>query len=144
MTLQEIFNRVRIYTRDFTGSIYRESDIDVFTQEAFDRFNIIPELVGIQYPSAKTDLITLIPNQYQYLLALYASSRCLFQDEQDYRAGTLMNEFELKLEEFKSLVDGGTIVIKDADGNPIITDNFMDSVTDVYFDKTISDDENIF
>jgi hypothetical protein len=144
MTLQELVNRVRIYTRDFTGSIYRGTDIDVFLKEAFDRVTIIPELTNASYPTNSDTEITVIPTHYQYLLSLYASSRCLFQDEQDYRAGTLMNEFELKLDELKSLVDSGAVIIKDADGNAVVNDSLMDGVVDVYFDKTISDDELIF
>lgn len=144
MTLQELINRVRIYTRDFTGSIYRETDIDIFLKESFDRFSIIPEFSSLSYPLTKTSSITLIPEHYQYLLPIYASSRCLFQDEQDYRAGTLMNEFETKLEELKSLIEGGNIVIKDANGNAIIPVLYEDSVVDVYFNKVIHDDELIF
>lgn len=139
MLLQELFNRTRVYTRDFTGSIYRESDIDIFLKEGFNRFSIIPEFISLTYPASKSDSVTLIPDQYQYLLSIYASSRCLFQDEQDYRAGTLMNEFESKLEELKALIEGGSIVIKGLDGLPIETSSSNDYVVDVYFDKTYSD-----
>lgn len=143
MTLQDLVNRVRVYTRDFTGSIYREADIDIFLREAFDRVTIVPELATVIYPSDKLTEITIMPRAYQYLLSLYASSRCLFQDEQDYRAGTLMNEFESKFEELKSLIEGGNIIIKDANGNAIVPDEYNDFVVNVYFDETISDEDLI-
>lgn len=143
MTLQDLINRVRVYTRDFTGSIYREADIDIFLREAFDRVSIVPELATVSYPTDKLSEITIMPKAYQYLLSIYASSRCLFQDEQDYRAGTLMNEFETKFEELKSLIESGNIVIKDSNGNDIEPTSYNDFVVDVYFDKTISDKDLI-
>jgi hypothetical protein len=141
MTLQEIFNRVRIYTRDTTGSIFSEADITIFVEEAFNRFTIIPAFEGLIYPSAKTTQIKMIPVNFQYLLSLYGASRCLFQDEQDYRAGTLMNEFEQKMEEMYNLIEQGQIVIKDNNGLSVVIKSFNDSVVDVYFNKRISDDD---
>lgn len=141
MNLQDLVNRTRVYTRDFTGSIYRETDIDIFLKEAFNRFAIIPELSNIIYPNSKTVSITLIPEPYQYLLSIYASSRCLFQDEQDYRAGTLMNEFENKLEELKSLIEGGDIVIIGLNNLPVEILPSNDYVVDMYFEKRISDSD---
>jgi hypothetical protein len=141
MTLQELINRVRTYTRDFTGSIYREVDIDIFLRESFDRFSIIPEFSTLTYPATKPTVVELIPERYQYLLSIYASSRCLFQDEQDYRAGTLMNEFETKLEELKSLIESGDIIIKGTDGNTITISQPNDYVVDIYFDKGVDDND---
>ena len=143
MTLQELINRTRTYTRDFTGSIYREVDILIFMEEAFNRFAIIPEFSTLVYSPIKTTSVPLIPYQYQYLLPIYASSRCLFQDEQDYRAGTLMNEFETKLEELKSSIESGDIIIKDELGVPVETTVPNGYVVDEYFDKRITDEESI-
>ena len=142
MTLQDLINRTRVYTRDFTGSIYRETDIIVFLDEAFNRFSIIPELGNAVCPVSKVVEIELVPKTFQYLLSIYASSRCLLQDEQDYRAGTLMNEFEAKLEELKSLIECGDIIIKDALGNVTVVPpaNF---VVDEYFDKISYDDDDL-
>ena len=144
MTLQDLINRVRVYTRDFTGSIFREADIDIFLKESFNRCKVIPELSTLTYPNGKSVEIALIPESHQYLLSLYASSRCLFQDEQDYRAGTLMNEFENKLEELHSLVECGQIVIKDANGIAVSSPLFNGFVVNEYFDVVIPDDEAIF
>lgn len=142
MTLQEIFNRVRIYTRDTTGSIFPETDIIIFVEEAFNRLTTIAELNGLVCPQDKTIQITMIPTRFQYLLALYGASRCLFQDEQDYRAGTLMNEFEQKMDEMHNLIDSGQLVIKYANGVSVAISNFNDSVVDEYFVKRISDEDN--
>ena len=143
MTLQEVFNRVRIYTRDTTGSIFPETTIEVFAQESFDRFTIIPEFATLLYPLTKTTQISMIPIHFQYLIALYSASRCLLQDEQDYKAGTLMNEFEMKMDELLNLIEIGQITIKDVNGVPVKITNSNDYVVNEYFDETISD-EDIF
>ena len=142
MTLQELINRTRVYTRDFTGSIFREADIDIFLREAFNRVKIIPELKSLIYPATKLVEISVMPATHQYIFSLYASSRCFFQDEQDYRAGTLMNEFEVKLEELTSLIQSGQILVTGTDGLSVEVSSFNDSVVDEYFDKRYSDDEN--
>ena len=143
MTLQELINRTRTYTRDFTGSIYREVDILIFMEEAYNRFAIIPEFSNLVYDGIKANPVPLIPYRYQHLLPIYASSRCFFQDEQDYRAGTLMNEFETKLEELKSLIESGDIIIKDADGIAVVNSLANGYVVNEYFDATISDEDAI-
>lgn len=121
--------RVRGLTRDFTNSIFRQSDIIDFINEGIDRFKqVIPEFGGLEYLMTNSAEPTLIPSQYHALLASYSTSRCFGQDERHYQATTFMNEFEQKLDELKSKIESGEIVIKDSDGNAIIVDNDTDYV----------------
>lgn len=116
--------RVRSLTRDFSNSIFREIDIVDFINEGINRFKqVIPQFKSIPYlltPSAEP---ALIPEAYQHLLAVYAAARCFSQDERHYQATTLMNEFEIKLEEMKGLIESGEIVIIDpVTGGEIVAD----------------------
>lgn len=88
----------------------------------------------------------MIPEQYQHLLAVYAAARCFSQDERHYQATTLMNEFEIKLEEMKSLIESGQIVIKDPVTGEAITDEYVMDYVDLkpYWGKPIVDDEGVF
>lgn len=144
MNLQGLINKVRSFTRDFNGSIFRENDVIDFLYEAIDRVRErVPELDKMVYPPDKQTEIALMPNQYHNLLSIYSASRCMFQDEQDYRAGTLMNEFETKLEEMVGRIADGSITILDpATGQPIIPAYVEDAVKDVYFNTTPSTDND--
>lgn len=131
-----LIRRVRSLTRDLTNSVFREVDIIDFINEGIDRFiQIIPELKNLIHLDSQQEEPSLIPKEYQHLLAIYASSRCFFQDEQHHQATVLMNEFETKLNKLKSDIENGQIVIKDEDGNIIESDNEMDAVHDVYFNS---------
>lgn len=129
MNRLQITQRVRALTRDFTNSIFRENDIIDFINEGINRFKqVIPELKNLETLHANTAEPTLIPIQYRHLLALYSASRCFGQDERHYQATTLMNEFEIKLEELNTKIQGGDIVIVDADGNVVTSDINVDYV----------------
>lgn len=142
MTLLELIRDVRRLTRDFSNSVFREEDIISFLNNGINRIKqVIPSLVGMKKLSAKTDVVILLPDMYEDLLPIYATSRCFMQDENFYQATTYMNEFEQKLSELLSKIENGEIVIMDANGNAIGTSLEMDSVTDVYFKKVYSDDE---
>jgi hypothetical protein len=143
MTLNDLILRVRSYTRDTSGSIFAKIDVVGFINEGIDRIKVIPQLTTLTYLNALTDTTTILPEQYHYLLAVYSASRCMFQDEQDGRAGTLMNEFETKMEELRSKIDNGEIIIKDIDGNAIVITTEMDYIMNEYFDVDVSDEEYI-
>jgi len=134
----DLIARVRANTRDFSNSIFREQDIIDYINEGVMRFKqIIPELNGLSDLLVQSQEPNLIPKEYHHLIALYASSRCFSQDERYYQATTLMNEFEVKLGEFKDKVESGEVVITD----PItgvavtLTDNPIDYVDVSYFDE---------
>lgn len=145
MNLKDLNQRVRSYTRDFNESIYRKQDIDNYIIEACNRLRSIPELLTMRDPTSLNSP-TILPNEYHYLIALYSASRCFFQDEQDYRAGTLMNEFELKMEELRSKIENGEIKLKDELGQEIKPDTSgaIDYIDDVYFEKFPYDEEVIY
>ena len=125
MQRTKLIQRVRSLTRDFTNSIFRETDIIDFINEAIDRFKqTIPQLKSLTYLSTPTSEPSLIPEQYQHLLAVYASSRCFGQDERHYQATTLMNEFEVKLEEMKGLIENGQLVIIDPSTGEAVTEEY--------------------
>lgn len=114
--------RVRSLTRDFTNSIFRESDIIDFIDEGINRFKqVIPQLSGLTYLTSPTSEPSLIPEEYQHLLAVYAASRCFGQDERHYQSTNLMNEFEIKLEEMKNAIDVGELEIIDPDTDEVVT-----------------------
>lgn len=114
--------RVRSLTRDFTNSIFRESDIIDFIDEGINRFKqVIPQLSGLTYLTSPTSEPFLIPEEYQHLLAVYAASRCFGQDERHYQSTNLMNEFEIKLEEMKNAIDVGELEIIDPDTDEVVT-----------------------
>jgi len=144
MTLNDLIIRVRSYARDTSGSIFTKADVVNYINEGIDRMKIIPQLTGMTYLVALTDVAMLLPRQYRYLLAVYSASRCMFQDEQDSRSSTLMNEFETKLEELRSKIENGEIVITDINGLPITVTYETDYVVNEYFDiDSDDDDENI-
>lgn len=123
MNRLQITQRVRTLTRDLTNSIFREQDIIDFINEGIARFiQVIPELKGMSMLYTHTAEPTLLPLEYRHLLALYSSSRCFSQDERHYQATTLMNEFEVKLEELRTNIENGIVVILDANGKAIISD----------------------
>lgn len=130
----QLVARVRSLTRDFSNSIFRQSDIIDYINEAIERFKqIIPELANeIQLTTDKQEP-TLIPSHYQHLLAVYTASRCFGQDERHYQATTFMNEFETKLEELRIKIESGEIKIVDENGDEVITTLDNDYVVDNYF-----------
>jgi len=141
MNRLQLVNRVRIITRDLDDSIFRKADIYDFLNEGIDRVKqSIQELVGMIYlpiiDDTASDLIEpiLLPAQFHVLLAIYASSRCFYQDERHYQASNLMNEFETKLAELKALVESGEVVITNVD--IIVVEEFVE---DTYFVDAIEE-----
>lgn len=128
MLRSHIIARVRSNTRDFSNSIFRETDIVDFINEGIDRFKIIPELKSMVYLLTTLQEPTLLPPEYHYLLAVYSTARCFGQDERHYQASTFMNEFEVKLEELKTGIDNGTIVITDENGDAVTSEIEIDYV----------------
>ena len=129
MTLLQLIQRVRALTRDLTNSIFREQDIVDFINEGINRFKqSIPEL-GVMPPLvALQEKTKILPNHYHHLLAVYATARCFAQDERHYQATTYMNEFEVKLEQLKSAIEAGEVVIVDENGDEVIADIKVDYV----------------
>ncbi len=129
MNRTQIVQKVRALTRDFSNSIFREQDIIDFINEGIDRCKqIIPELRTMTHLLTSQQEIKLLPPQYHHLLAVYSTSRCFGQDERHYQASTHMNEFEVKMDELKTAIANGEIIIVDDSGNAIEIDVDVDYV----------------
>lgn len=138
-----IASRVRSYTRDFSSSIFRQVDILAYINEAIERCQeVIPQLAAMVSLDSDTDSPILLPSFYHYLLSVYSASRCFAQDERQYQAVQLMNEFETKLDELKSRIENGSLVIKGEDGVVVDDDADVEYVVMEYFTKrpSASDD----
>lgn len=130
MNRLELISRVRANTRDFSNSIFREQDIIDYINEGINRIKqIVPELSGMVLLTTNTQSPIMLPDMYHHLLSVYASARCYAQDERHYQATTLMNEFEVKLDEMHQRVESGQIKIIDPVTNaPVVTENDVDYV----------------
>lgn len=137
MNLIELMNKVRRYTRDTTGSLFASEDIQDFLNEGIDRIRAIPELRNMVKLQTNTDEVNLLPDEYQYFIALYGASRCFTQDEQHYQAEQFMSEFESKLYNLEKDIGSGKIEIKDPNGNTIVDTSRFDAVENVYFDSEV-------
>lgn len=136
MNRLQLVNRVRSLTRDFTGSMFREQDVIDYLNEAVDRFQmVIKHFEGMLYLEADADSPILLPKRYHHMLAVYSAGRCFAQDERNYQASTLMNEFETKLDELKQLIESGELVILNTDGTTVDADQPAGYVHDNYFTK---------
>ena len=94
MTLQELITMARVYTRDIESNIFDSATITLFINQALNRckqFNVFKTTNNL---SALTDTVTLIPIEYQYILALFASSRLFDVDQRFHEGSDKRNEFE--------------------------------------------------
>lgn len=140
MNRLQLTQRVRSLARDFSNSIFREQDIIDYINEGIDRCRqITPEFDGMTYLLSNSSSPILLPSAYHHLLAVYSSSRCYAQDERNYQASTLMNEFEVKMEDLRIKIENGEVVITDTNGNVVTRDNDIDYVDSSYFYETNSD-----
>lgn len=117
MNRTQLISMVRSNARDFTNSIFRESDIILYINEGIDRVKqVIKECKPMVQLTSPTQSPIILPEEYHSLLALYSTSRCFSQDESSYRAVSFMNEFEAKLDELKQDVQSGDVVLVDGTG----------------------------
>lgn len=135
MFLSELHAKVRSHGRDFNKTIFRAEDITMFLNEGIDRFaQVMPMLTNVPYLHADDDEVEMIPKEYTHLLANYAIARLMMQDERHYEATTFMNEFELKLGEFKEKVENGEAKLIDPiTGEQLDTSLDVDYVTNQYY-----------
>lgn len=134
MTLLDLITRARRNLNDKDSSIYERDDIVSYVNEAIDRMKDIYVFQNEVYLSDNLDELDIIPTQYQYLLAVYATARCFSLDEQYYQATTFMNEFEVKRQEMIDAIESGELTVTDSLGVAITFDYESDAVENVYFD----------
>lgn len=143
MNLQELQNMTRVLSRDSNGYMFTNTDVDSFINQAIDRLKqelIFSKMVHLE---DNEDVPNLLPEQYHYLLALFASSRCLEIDERQYEAVEKRNEFESLFADLMSEIQVGNVKILDNtisistpdDTSNIVenTANYIDYVKDEYF-----------
>lgn len=139
MNRGDLIKRVRSYTRDLSGSIFRTIDITDYINESINRFRgRIPQLKPMTTLLADDVSPIYLPEEYQYLLAVYAASRCFAQDERHYQASTLMNEFEVKLEELFNDINEGLVKLVDPTGAVVDTSVPSEYVKQVYYTESES------
>lgn len=136
MTLSELVNRVRAYTRDTTGTLFSVNDVKAFINEGIDKFRRIKQLNKMKSLDNEQDVPILLPNEYHYALAMYSASRCFLQDEQHYASQTFMDEFNALFTLIELGIKEGTITIVDEEGNVITDENDFDGITNVYFKRS--------
>lgn len=136
MNRLELMGRVRSLTRDLSNAIFREIDVVDYINEGIDRLKqLIPEFTAMDKLSSNTSEPTMLPTQYHHVLALYSASRCFAQDERAYQASTLMNEFELKIEEMRHSIEDGRIkLVHPITGLPVPTVYEAGYMTENYFE----------
>lgn len=137
MNLKNLHLKVRSHARDFNETIFRKDDITMFLNEAIDRIiQVMPQLNNLPYFELDEDVLPILPREYNHLLANYAVARLFMQDERHYEGTTFMNEFEVKLAEFKEKVDNSEIELIDPEtGTPLDMSIPIDYVTNAYFAK---------
>ena len=132
MTLKEIIDRVRSYTRDTTGSLFTQDDIVSFINEGIDRIRRYKYFKNMTHLTSLSDEPKYLPSEYHDLLAIYGACRCFTQDEQNYLAEQFMNEYEYKTSEMEQFINDGELIIEGIDEN---SNKPFDAVKDVYFTK---------
>ena len=136
MNLTNLIDRTRLYARDTNTFMFSDALITSFINEAIDVISEYSVFNDMEYLTISTDTPELLPARHHYLLALYASSRCFEFDQRFYEATEKRNEFEAKFYDLIAEIQGGNVVIKDADGNEIEDKTkCTDEVVDVYFVK---------
>lgn len=119
MNRAEIRDRVYIYTRDPQRNLYPERSVYEFINEGISRCRTyIDEFYDMPFLKYNTDIPQLLPVEYHHLLALYSAARCFDMEERFYQATQKMNEFEIKLDELRTRIRNGELIIIDAEGNP--------------------------
>ena len=122
MNRTQLISMVRANARDFTNSIFRETDIILYINEGVDRVRqVIKECKPMVYLIAPTQTPIILPEEYHTLLSTFATARCFAQDESLMRSISFMNEFEQKLSELKEDVQSGDVILLDSNGLEVET-----------------------
>lgn len=94
---------VRRVLNDDTENVWTNTTIKYYINNAISIIkNTVPEYFTTLVKVTTGDI--LIDSVYEELLVLFATARCLEQDEQDYRAAKQMNEFESRRSEMEEKI----------------------------------------
>lgn len=141
MNLAELIHMTRVYCRDNNSYMFTDSTITLFLNQAIDRIKQYKLFVDMPYLDNMSDTVKILPRQYQYLLALFASSRCYDTDERFYEGTEKRNEFESLFLDLISEIEAGNVIVFDDAGDEIDDHpNYIDYVTDQYFNISVGGD----
>lgn len=123
-------------SRDSGDYVFTDAMIKDFINQGIDRLKQTKVFNAMTHLDESTDVPTILPEEYHYILAIYASSRCLEYDERHYEALDRRNEFETLFAQLLNEIE--------ADRQGELTNSmYSDVVTNVYFNITQHDDEVI-
>ena len=136
----------RLYCRENNSYVFTDVQIKLFLNQAIDRIKQYKVFLGMKKLVNPDDVPNLLPEEYHYMLALFAASRCYDMDERFYEGVEKRNEFESLLDSLIADIQAGNIIITDTDdeGNPVIVEDgtiYIDYVKDEYFSSKTEDDE---
>lgn len=135
MILSDLVRMTRVYCRDNNANMFADTNIIMFINQGIDRLKQYKIFQNMPYVSNNNE-ISYLPEQYHYLLALFASSRCYDTDERFYEGIEKRNEFESAFSDLINEIESGNVVITDESGNVIDAfQNYTDYVRDVYFKR---------
>lgn len=136
MILSDLVRMTRVYCRDNNANMFADTNIIMFINQGIDRLKQYKIFQNMPYVSNNNNEISYLPEQYHYLLALFASSRCYDTDERFYEGIEKRNEFESAFSDLINEIESGNVVITDESGNVIDAfQNYTDYVRDVYFKR---------
>ena len=146
MTLSELRELTRLYTRDTNSYLFTESQIDLFLNQAINRLQqAYKGFQGMKKLRDSTDKVNILPEHYQYMLALFASSRLFDIDERFYEGIEKKNEFEQVLEDLISEIQSGNIELTNDDGTAIEDSNtYIEYIKDEYFNFNKYKDDDLY
>ena len=123
MNRLELVKRTRKNLSDEQNTLFTHDDIVSYINEAIERvIQVIPELAPMEILHTDGDAPEYFPKPYHHLLSVYATARCSSKDQRHYEAGTLMNEFETKLQALQLKISNGDIELVDDFGLPLDED----------------------
>lgn len=145
MNLKDLISLTKLYVRDKNGYMFTSDECKLFINQGIDRLLQHPIFKGMVHLEVPEDIPIILPEQYHYILALFASSRLYDIDERFFEGTQKRNEFEQLFNDLVNQVEDGMLELKDGDGNPLnISDMyewFQDYVVDEYYGGTTDDSE---
>lgn len=138
MTLEQLTKMTHFYTRDSNGIMFSDKDIKTYLNQAIDRIKQFDKCFKqMKYLVEIGDEPNIIPEHYDYMLALFAAHRCYDNDERFYEGTQKRNEFEELLSQLVSELQAGNETLIDDDGNSIsyadAGNAYIEYVKDEYF-----------
>lgn len=134
MNLLELRNMTRTMSRDNNGYMFLAYMIDDYINQGIDRLKQTVAFREMSHLHSDDDVPDILPEQYHYLLSIFAASRCLEFDERHYEAIDKRNEFENLLSDLLSEIETGNLKVTTSDSDEALTNgNYIDYVTDKYF-----------